>query len=381
MSFQGLQERLSALQETTSQIQDLISRLAELKFQPGSVPLDTSEEGSVSGELSAEITSSLRECEDERELLSEDVEYLRKKEKTRLREGVERQAHELERLRASFRQARLAARKSLLDAQRLERQLLVKSYSIPEHTSTDETNDEQPASVHIPQPIRKQKQYETGTVLSEKDRQTVGASSRVTDSLRQMHASLQSELERSEYAKQTMAESSAAFAQLDESYSGLETMLKSSRDLLGTLLRSQKSDTWYLTTSFYMLTVVGAWLVYRRWLSGPLWWLVLFPLRILFGVGKGVGKVALKGHDGKVVEIGTDEAANVEVEGIPGSELPTARVAGDHKPEEDVEALLDRVGGVMNEQDAVEPVERIEVSVEEGQPVVAGDDARPRDEL
>lgn len=97
MSFEGLQERLAALQETTSQLKDLIDRLANLDFQPGSVPLDTSEEGSVSGELSAEIGSLLRDGEDEKELLQEEVEYLRHAEKARLREGVERQGEELNR--------------------------------------------------------------------------------------------------------------------------------------------------------------------------------------------------------------------------------------------------------------------------------------------
>ena len=97
MSFEGLQERLSALQETTSQLKELIDRLADLKFQPGSVPLDTSEDGSVSGELSTEIVSLLRDGDDEKELLLEEVEYLRHADKTRLRESVERQGLELDR--------------------------------------------------------------------------------------------------------------------------------------------------------------------------------------------------------------------------------------------------------------------------------------------
>lgn len=97
MSFEGLQERLATLQETTSQLKELVERLADLKFQPGSVPLDTSEEGSVSGELSGEISQLLREGEDENELLLEEVEYLRHEEKSRLREGIERQGKELER--------------------------------------------------------------------------------------------------------------------------------------------------------------------------------------------------------------------------------------------------------------------------------------------
>lgn len=97
MSFQGLQERLSALQESTSQLKELIDRLADLKFQPGSVPLDASEESSVSGELSAEIRNLLRDGEEENELLLEEVECLRHEHKSRLRDGVERQGQELDR--------------------------------------------------------------------------------------------------------------------------------------------------------------------------------------------------------------------------------------------------------------------------------------------
>ena len=100
MSFESLQERLTALQETTNQLRQLIDRLSELKFEPGSVPLDTSEEGSVSGELSAEITQLLRDSEDENELLQEEVELVSgydNHQKTRLREGLKRHKSDLDR--------------------------------------------------------------------------------------------------------------------------------------------------------------------------------------------------------------------------------------------------------------------------------------------
>ncbi|KAJ3503719.1 hypothetical protein NM208_g16460 [Fusarium decemcellulare] len=99
MSFEGLQSRLTALQETTAQLKELIDRLATLKFQPGSVPLTTDEENSVSGELGAEITSTLRDGEEEHELLQEEVEFMRAAEhdKERLKEGVEKVGKELTR--------------------------------------------------------------------------------------------------------------------------------------------------------------------------------------------------------------------------------------------------------------------------------------------
>jgi protein transport protein SEC20 len=77
MSLEGLQERLAALQETTSQLRTLIGRLANLEFAPGSVPLRADEENTVSAELSSEIGQILREEEDELEVLREEVEDLR----------------------------------------------------------------------------------------------------------------------------------------------------------------------------------------------------------------------------------------------------------------------------------------------------------------
>lgn len=99
MSFEGLQERLTALQETTTQLKELIDRLATLKFQPGSVPPATDEESSVSGELSTEITGALRDGEEEYEILHEEVEFVRAAEhdRARLREGVENVGKELAR--------------------------------------------------------------------------------------------------------------------------------------------------------------------------------------------------------------------------------------------------------------------------------------------
>lgn len=99
MSLEGLQERLTALQETTTQLRDLIDRLANLKFQPGAVPLGTDEESSVSGELSAEIGQILRSGLEEQELLREEVRYLRPEghDKARLQDGVDRVGGDLAR--------------------------------------------------------------------------------------------------------------------------------------------------------------------------------------------------------------------------------------------------------------------------------------------
>jgi protein transport protein SEC20 len=48
------------------------------------------------------------------------------------------------------------------------------------------------------------------------------------------------------------------------------------------LVKSQKSDTWYLETTFYILVATVAWLVFRRFLYGPIWWFAWVPLKLLY---------------------------------------------------------------------------------------------------
>jgi protein transport protein SEC20 len=99
---------------------------------------------------------------------------------------------------------------------------------------------------------------------------------------------MQSELSRSQFAHDTLKESTAALSQLSEQYSTLDTLLSSSRNLLSTLLRSQKSDTWYLETAFYVLVATIVWLVFRRFLYGPMWWFVWLPLKMFYKAWMGV---------------------------------------------------------------------------------------------
>ncbi|KAL2685473.1 hypothetical protein Neosp_006571 [[Neocosmospora] mangrovei] len=350
MSFEGLQERLTALQETTTQLKELIDRLATLKFQPGSVPLATDEENSVSGELSTEITGTLRDGEEEYEILHEEVEFVRAAEhdRARLREGVEKIGKELASCRLSFRKARLSAKQSLLQAQRLERELMVTSFSQPtSEAGSLHPDDEKPSAT-----IRASRQHhavqQQQSSLSGEDREAVGASANVTNALRRTHDIIQAELARSEFAHQTLTESSAALKDLNESYSSLDTMLANSRSLLGTLVQSQKSDTWYLQTAVYMLLTTFCWLFFRRILYGPLWWLVWLPLRVLFGVGTTAGGAMIRAGSGavKVEEVG-DVSQGVPVEGLPAEDLPTVQV--DTGKEAEILEEVDKILNVIEE--------------------------------
>ncbi|OTA07436.1 v-SNARE Sec20 [Trichoderma parareesei] len=402
MSLESLQERLTALQETTAQLRDLIDRLAHVEFEPGSVPLTIEEEGSVSGELSAEAGLMLRTGLEEQQLLCEEAKYLRRggHEKERLEDGIERLGSELASYRASLRKARLFAKANLERARRQERELLVQALAeAGSETNTSaggSADDAQPAAPRPPRHNYSQQHHHRTlqSSLSEEDRQTVGASSNVTNALRRTHALIAAELTKSEFARQTLSESSAALRKLDESYTSLDGMLASSRDLLGTLLKSQKSDTWYLQTALYMLMVTGAWLVFRRLLYGPLWWLVWLPLRIMFGVGTKAGSAVMHSRGEPGQQSGTAGMVldgEIRVDGMPDESLPTAVVGGERRVVEEGgdESMVDKVGKIVDavrEADELGPipgeVEDIDVDALEGEEAeVVVEDSRSRDEL
>jgi protein transport protein SEC20 len=99
---------------------------------------------------------------------------------------------------------------------------------------------------------------------------------------------MQGELSRSRFAQETLEQSTAALADLGEKYSDLNTLLANSKNLVSTLLKSTKSDTWYLETTFYILITTVLWLVFRRWLYGPLTWFLIWPLKLVFRIVFGV---------------------------------------------------------------------------------------------
>ena len=85
------------------------------------------------------------------------------------------------------------------------------------------------------------------------DEREVAAAGDVTMALRRTHALLATELSKSQFAHDTLKESSAALSQLSDNYMSLDSVLANTKSILGTLMKSQKSDTWYLETAFYIL--------------------------------------------------------------------------------------------------------------------------------
>lgn len=183
------------------------------------------------------------------------------------------------------------------------------------------------------------------------DDPVAAASSDLTQSLHRARRLVQDELARSVTLHETLTESTAHLRSLGGTYGRMEDMLASSRSLLGTLMKSTKSDTWYLQTTFYMLVATLGWLVFRRWLYGPMWWLVWLPLRIVFRTGSSA--VGMAGSAGKarmeVVDGGTGRKVEVQM-GEEGA-VPTAEVGG--KREERIvdggpDSMVEEVGRIVD---------------------------------
>jgi hypothetical protein len=269
------------------------------------------------------------------------------------------------RARSSFRKAQLAAKRSADAAKRQERELLF-------------ANRSKDADGLLPARRKGQEK------LTEEEL-ALNASSDVTAALRRTHALLQSNVEQSQFAQQTLEESTTALASLSESYAGLDSLLKSSGGLVRQLIRSNKSDTWYLTTAFYIMVVTISWLVFRRILYGPLWWLVWQPLKLLWWVtmttlsgvgfiggqkGGGVSSAVVRGS-GTVpnASIGRPTwAADRPAAYVPagakgggwGAERPQDTPTADYKKEEKslVQEIGDMVEGKHAEKDQEETVLR-----------------------
>ncbi|KAI0404918.1 Sec20-domain-containing protein [Xylaria palmicola] len=355
--FTDLQDRLNLLQDATNQLNELIHRLANLDFQHlGAVPLGAADDDNVSSELSVEINHILREQEEELELLHEEIIDIPparsgstlQHDKDRLKDGAERLGQELQLCRKLFRKAKMAAKRNLQVAQRQERELLYASFSSPRSGAST------PASVAptmaVPAPRRRRKL----TSEMSKEEQMINASHDVTQSMRRTHDMMAAELSKSDFAHNTLKESTEALAQLSENYSSLDTMLSSSRALLGTLLKSQKTDTWYLQSAFYLLAVTIGWLIFRRLLWGPTWWLVWLPLKLLFRTAVGVsntvglrGSQVQSGSESPSVRVGHQQAY-MNNEGIPTIQVGTPAtesqpVERDGSSAEGIEDIIDKL--------------------------------------
>lgn len=288
---------LASVTDSLKSTNTLITRLAKLTFPPGAEPLDD-EGNSVRIELAQDIHENLKQLEEDLELLRGDIEdstptvkapatagRLRSSsvrhssskgaEHERLGTFVVRLEQDLKTARNNFRRAQVSAKRAADLSKIKERELLFASLQQVSDPSTPTSTSANGSTADLfagRSQLQKRSQHKQLT----KDELLVAQSSDVTSALRRTTDLLSTELSRSRFAQETFDESTAALKDLGDTYSDLDSVLKKSRDLLGTLLRSQKSDTWYLETAFYILIATLGWLIFRRILYGPFFKLPLF---------------------------------------------------------------------------------------------------------
>ncbi|KAL8922081.1 MAG: hypothetical protein Q9208_005391 [Pyrenodesmia sp. 3 TL-2023] len=382
MNLRSLSARLQPLSNAHKQTVHLIHRLSKLPATPGSSSLG-SETEDARLELSTEIHQSLKEQEEELEILRQEIEdqtntaswnsrtrrrdSVRERERTDLAAEVARLGEDQKLARAQFRRAQLQAKRNVEAAIRKEREVLFAGV--------------QEGSAVPGQGRRK------GQEQLSKDQLEANAAADVTTALRRVHSLMQSEVSKSQFALETLHQSTAALSTLSESYTNLDTLLSSSRNLVSSLLHSQKSDTWYLESAFWLLVVTICWLVFRRILYGPGWWLLYLPttllwrftaliIRLVFGASASLAgvfggpnqSIALKEASQKVLSslqehpVATDElptfksgmsAPTIQVgAGGKGQPAPLRPLDGKQSMSDTVGEMAERVSGVTSESNS-----------------------------
>lgn len=275
MTSTSLSQRLHALSETYKSTLALIQELQ--RFPTGTSPLsDDLDEQRL--ELANSCHQSLKDAEESLESLRQEVDdhdaarhrrtrtaTARDEERERNWGAVARLTEDFRHARGAFRRAQLQSKKNLDARKQREREQLF-------------ANRRGGAASGVVAPLARQRGQEKLT----QDELAQNAADDVTRALRRTHAMLSTNLQQSAFAQQTLEESQEQLQNLGQKYTGTTDMLQKSRGLVKTLVTSQKSDTWYLQTTVYILLVTIAWLVFRRLLYGPLWWFVYLPVRYLW---------------------------------------------------------------------------------------------------
>ena len=262
----SLSQRLQALADSYKETHNLIQELRNFTSvsYPSGDPVERRQE------LANEIQDSLKEQEDTLEILRQELDDSSIPHRRDFHSGGDsdgernadllfRLTEDLKSARRNFRQAQISAKRTADNEKRKEREQLFADRKENGQLKTRPTHEK----------------------LTQ-DELAVRAADDVTMALRRVHNNLEGELARSQFAQQTLEESQQALESLATSYSGTTDILKASRSFAGQLVRSNKSDTWFLRSSFYLLAVTIAWLFYRRILYGPMMLFIVWPLRMMW---------------------------------------------------------------------------------------------------
>lgn len=296
-----ISQSIASLTEAHKETMMLIARLRKLE----GIGVDAART-----ELVGLIHQSLKDAENELELLNVKIEDLPAGDyKTTFTSKWHKLSEDNKIARVTYRKAQMEAKKNAEVSRRTERELLLG---------------------HGPDGKRHMKNVNQ---LSQ-DELLRNASSDITTSLRRTHTLLQSELTRSQFASETLDQSTQALKELSTRYSAVDDMLLKSRRLITDLVRKNKSDAWYYEKAIYIMVFTIVWLIIRRFLYGPFWLFIWLPLKLcwyilsLFGVLLGAGSNPNAGlvteppNGGAVVHEVPVEQHIPKVKGVP-SDLPT----------------------------------------------------------
>jgi protein transport protein SEC20 len=378
MSTADTQSRLKTLFDATKTIASLTTQLA--KWAPdsdhsaSSTPLNRSTSNLPSTlsrstsslspptdrlALSSDIHQRLRDLEEDYDLLSADSADLTAPPARRLDSAAEatrlslttqlqRLGEDIVHLRSQFRKAQLQAKRTADASARKERAQLFAGLS-----NTD------PDSSTVPR--RRKAQDGQG------DDAVRDAAQDVTEALRRTHQRMTVELQRGEFARSTLQRSSQALQSLNQSYGSLDDLFKTSRGLITSLAKSNKSDTWYLETALWILVATVIWLFFRRIVYGPFKLLVWFPASWVLRAVYAIVNVVLSVFAGSAAQTGSVTSSRVLASGKGATRhadmpAPSMNVGGggksgerqDGKGAAKQENLADQVGKMAEDKQAEE---------------------------
>jgi len=389
----SLSQRLQALSDAFKETLAVIQELKTFSAADGN-----NDERRL--ELATDIHERLKAHEDTLEILGQEVHNDnipikrrnipsprpdRENEHERNADLLVRLQEDLKSARANFRRAQLQAKRESENLKRQNRELLFTGRK----ESADQGN-----------PCRSAK-HEKLT----QDEIALRSADDVTQALRRIHNQLEGELAQSQFAQQTLNESQDALAGLTESYSGTTDLLKSSRGLLSQLVRSSKSDSWYLRSAWWMLIVTIAWLFYRRILYGPSLLLIYYPFRLLWFTLASIGSIILGNSSTDLGKIGPPKPSlSMSMSGVDVPSHSSARPpfslehppkAGDWKrhpqrQKEQIENIVEEIERITGQSSS--STEESDEAMQEGQnqgrntlkrmmEVEVGPSGRARDEL
>jgi protein transport protein SEC20 len=183
-------------------------------------------------DLTSTIRDSLNSLSEDLDLLNLEIEDVggarpdSEESKTKLRLSVQAQrlGEDIKNARQSFRRTQIYVKKAQENTLRTERDDRLRQLREPPRTEAPQSIETTPTSSQVLLPSRRKREEKATD-----DDILVNASGDVLDALRQTHALMATELERSQFAQEILNQSSRELEKLNESYTDLDTMLKTSK--------------------------------------------------------------------------------------------------------------------------------------------------------